>query len=228
MKHKLLLRKLSISASKMTVRRELPLPFKIVFWMVPLALCSTLTFGAYETGRRIASADHDAPSQTAKPDDTTESRMNIERAAQNHLTEQIKSLETENARLKEELAFFNSLMPAGANAASGITIPGLALESISSNQFRFRALVMKGSNDKQRFAGNLQLVVTAQKGNETINLVFPKDKSQDAEKFKIGFRHYQRLEGNLSLPDGAQLKHVQARVMENGHVRAQRVAEASL
>lgn len=202
MKHKHLLRKLTISSPRMSVKRELLWPVKVVLWVVPLALCSVLTLGAYELGQRFSSSDSGMQAQ---------------------LSEQIKALEAENARLKENLSHFNSLLP--TNTAAGtqdIVIQKLALESVTPSKLRFRALVVKNGSDKLRFNGNLQLVVTALQDNQPVELVFPNDQSSDHDKYKMGFMQYQQVEWVLALPDGITVQNVQARVMENGQVRAQR------
>jgi len=43
----------------------------------------------------------------------------------------------------------------------------------------------------------------------------------EQEKFKLGFKHYQRVEGVLTLQEGMTAKLVQARVLEKGQIRAQ-------
>jgi hypothetical protein len=202
MNHKLLLRKLTISSPTMKVKRELLLPVKIALWVVPLALCGALTLGAYELGLRFSNADSGVQAQ---------------------LSEQIKTLEAENARLKENLSYFNSLLPTNtATGTSDIVIQKLALETVAPSKLRFRALVVKNGSDKLRFNGNLQLVVTALQDNQLIELVFPNDQSTDHDKYKVGFMQYQQVEWVLALPEGVTVKNVQARVMENGQVRAQR------
>jgi len=202
MKHKLLLRKLTISSPKMRVRRELLLSVKIALWVVTLALCGALILGAYELGQHVSNADSGVQSQ---------------------LSEQIKALKAENARLKENLSHFNSLLPTNTAAGtSDIVIQKLALETVAPSKLRFRALVVKNGSDKLRFNGNLQLVVTALQDNQPIELVFPNDLSTDHDKYKIGFMQYQQVDWVLALPDGITAQNVQARVMENGQVRAQR------
>jgi len=54
-------------------------------------------------------------------------------------------------------------------------------------------------------------------------LTFP-GKDDKPEPFRLEFRRYQRIEGILTLPEGAQVKNVQARVLENGKLRAQQSA----
>lgn len=50
-----------------------------------------------------------------------ESQLNIEKSAQKQLVVQVKTLEAENTRLKEDLAFFESLLP-NATGPQGIAI----------------------------------------------------------------------------------------------------------
>jgi hypothetical protein len=220
-KRKLLLQNLSISAPRMIVRSERPVPLKIAMWITPLIVCGGLILLAYQIGRHFPGNSPDIHTTATKSAD----ELNIDRAAQNQLDEQLKTLETENARLKEDLAYFNTLLP--ATGSSGITIQKLTVEPVAPNQLRYRALVMQGGSGKQRFSGNLQLAVMAQQGNQTTNLVFPNDQSPEQDKFKIGFKYYQRLDGMVTLPDGAIVKNVQARILENGQVRAQKAIEAS-
>jgi HSP20 family molecular chaperone IbpA len=54
-------------------------------------------------------------------------------------------------------------------------------------------------------------------------LNFP-GKDEKSEPFQLEFQRYQRIEGILPLPEGVQVKNVQARVLENGMLRAQQAA----
>ncbi len=54
---------------------------------------------------------------------------------------------------------------------------------------------------------------------------FPEGKSGEMDKFRLGFRHYQRLEGVLTLPEGVAVQAVQARILEKGQLRAQQSAK---
>ncbi|MBS1169600.1 MAG: hypothetical protein H6R01_518 [Burkholderiaceae bacterium] len=235
MKHRLWLRQLSISSPTMIIKSQLPKPVRLGLWLLSLVVAGVLALWIYDLGRGLAGNPEDRDlraqiaqikaerDQLAKSADSTETRQTIDRVAQSQLSEQIKALEAENARLKEDLAYFDSLLPANTGT-QGVTIQRLSLESSPPNQLRFRLLVMQGGSGKQRFSGELQLVVTAEQGGQSISLVYPKDRAADADKYKIGFRHYQRLEGVLTLPEGVVVKNVEARVMERGQVRAQKSA----
>ena len=152
-----------------------------------------------------------------------ESQLNIERSAQKQLAAQVKTLETENIRLKEDLAFFESLLPADTGA-HGVSIRRLKAEIVAPNQLRYRLLVMQGGKGERDFVGNLQLAITVLQGGKSAMMTFPDANSSDTEKFKLGFKHYQRVEGVLTLPEGATIKNVQARILEKGQTRAQQSA----
>jgi hypothetical protein len=157
--------------------------------------------------------------------DASESQRNIQRATENQMASQVKALETENAKLKEDLAFFESLLPTNIGV-QGITIQRLKAEVADSNQLRYRLLVMQGQqgpspNGVHVFAGNLQLSVTVMQQGQTKIINFPSAGGNDAASFNLSFKYYQRLEGNVTLPEGATVKSVQARVLEKGQLRAQ-------
>lgn len=242
MKKNLWLRRMSISAPKMTIRTQLPLPLRFLFWVVVLGVAGAVALWAYDMGRSFAGLGPSADRQMEALDtrakqlelererltsqlNAAASEINIERAAQKPLQDQIKSLEVENTKLKEDLSFFESLLPSNTGA-KGISIQRLALELVNTNQVRYRILVTQGGGkrDKREFFGQLQLVVTVLQDGSSAMITFPKDRSADAEKYGFHFKHYQRLEGVLTLPPGVAIQSVQARILERGQVRAQQSA----
>ena len=152
-----------------------------------------------------------------------ESQLNIERSAQKQLAKQVQTLEAENTKLKEDLAFFESLLPT-ATGAQGVAIRRLKVDLNAPNQLRYRLLVMQGGKGERDFVGNLQLAVTIVQSGKSAMMIFPEQNSGEVDKFKLGFKHYQRVEGILTLPDGASIKMVQARVLDKGQIRAQQSA----
>ena len=162
-------------------------------------------------------AERDKYSTTANG---AESQINIARSAQKQLAEQVKSLESENTRLKEDLAFFESLLP-NATGPLGISIRRLKIDQVAPNQIRYRLLIMQGGKGDQDFTGDLQLQVSIMQAGKSAMMNFPEANSAEQAKFKLSFRHYQRVEGVLTLPEGVATKLVQARVLERGQLRAQ-------
>ncbi len=221
----------------MTIRSRLPWPLRIVLFLLSGAFGAALMW-SYDTGRMMPgthtenvqeqieryrtqvdklTAERDQLSATAN---AGESQLTMERAAQKQLATQVRSLEADNMRLKEDLAFFESLLP-NATGPQGVSIRRLKIDQVAPNQIRYRLLIMQGGNGDQQFVGSLQLAVTTLQGGKNAMMIFPAANSAEQEKFKLSFKHYQRVEGVLTLPEGATTRLVQARVLERGQVRAQ-------
>jgi hypothetical protein len=241
LKFKLWVRRLSVSAPRMTIKSRLPWPLRLVYVAVALGLGGAIAMWTFDLGRsftgfipgasreQLAGFKEQLDKITAERDqfsttvNAAESQLNIERSAQRQMAAQVKTLETENIRLKEDLAFFESLLPADTGA-QGVSIRRLKAEIVAPNQLRYRLLVMQGGKGDRDFVGNLQLTVTVLQGGNSAMMVFPDANSGQADKFKLSFKHYQRVEGVLMLPEGVSMKAVQARIMDKGQVRAQQSA----
>lgn len=241
LKLKLWRRRLSVAAPKMTIKTHMPWPLRVVFIASVLGLGAAVAMWTYDLGRsftgfgampsrgQVASLKEQVDKLTTERDqylstvNAAESQLNIERSAQKQLASQVKLLEQENTKLKEDLAFFESLLPA-STGTQGVAIRRLKADIIAPNQLRYRLLVMQGGKGERDFVGNLQLAVTVVQAGKSAMMVFPDGKPEEADKYKLGFKHYQRLEGVLTLPEGASMKAIQARILERGQVRAQQSA----
>lgn len=230
------LRRRPASAPRMTIKSRMPWPLKGVAVALLLGLATAIAVWAYQMGRDFSGFDPAAARQQLaalaqqvqslqterdrlrSSADATESTISIERSAQQQLAAQIKVLEAENAKLKEDLAFFESMLPTGTGLQD-VAIQRLEGEMESPTRLRYRLLVRQGVRDRS-FSGNLQLAVTLLQDGATKVLLFPAD-GADADKYKLEFKYYQRLEGVLNVPGGAVIKTIQARVLEKGKLRAQ-------
>jgi hypothetical protein len=233
---------MSISAPKMTVKSHYPWPLKALFLVLVLGFGGAVAMWIYDLGRdftghspmvskqQLAELNEKVNALTAERDrfsstvNAAESRLNIEKAAQEQLGQQIKVLETQNAKLKEDLAFFEGLLP-NATGSQGITIQRLTAELVTPTQLRYRMLIMQGGTGAN-FVGNVQLLVTATVAGKSTVLIFPGVSATAAEKTasQLDFKYYQRVEAELTLPEGAVVKAIQAKVMEKGQVRAQQTS----
>jgi hypothetical protein len=233
------LRRRSSLGPPMSVSTRLSWPFKAGLCVTALVIAVAGLWGAYQFGLRSAGATQESSSlavyreklqkltaerdQLATTVNAAESRLDIERATEKQLVAQVKVLEAETARLKEDLMFFESLLPAGP-AQAGVSIKRLRIDSPAPMQLRYALLLMQGGKGDQEFVGNLQLAVAVVDHGKNAMMVFPDSTTQDVEKFKLSFKHYQRLEGILALPEGLVVKSVQARILQKGQLRAQQSA----
>jgi hypothetical protein len=242
MKWKYRFRRMTVSAPKLTVKTHVPWPVKVLAGAVILGLGAAVAMYTYDYGRRFAGFNKDEiqleltklrdqiADLTAEKDQLTklanqaESKLSIEKSAQQQMAKQVKALEAENNKLKDDMSFFESLMPSSGDAG-GVSIRNLRAQPDSApNTLRYKLLVMQGGKSVQDFQGQLQLVVNTTHNGKPATLLFP-DRSAEAKtstmQWAVNFRRFQRLEGTVVLPEGTVVKSVQARVLQQGATRAQ-------
>lgn len=149
---------------------------------------------------------------------SADSEITIERATQKQLASQVQTLTAENNKLKEDLSFFQNLIPA-KNGPRGVRIGAFKADASNHSQIQYRLLAMQGGKNVQDFVGELQLVATVMQGDKSVSITFPEVKNGEADKLKLSFKYYQRVEGTLTLPEGATIKTLQARIMDKGQIR---------
>ncbi len=225
----------------MTIRTRLPWPVRLIMTALILGLAGAMAMWAYDMGRSITGFNPTTSRQQitklneqieklmierdslSTSVDAAESKLNIERSTQKQLAAQAKVLEQENIKLKEDLAFFDSLLPT-ATGPAGVSIRRMKVALIGPNQLRYQLLLMQGGKGTLEFSGSLQLSITGLQAGKNVMIVVPGNGTVDADKFKLGFKHYQRVDNVFTLPEGVSVKAVQARVLEKGQIRTQQSA----
>ncbi len=241
MRLKLWMRNMSVSAPRVTVRSTLPWPMRAALGFVAAALAMVAGVALYEYGRDFAGPDRrdlvahneqlaEQLRQTAAERDRStalansyEGELKVGRAAQEQLVQQVRALEEETTRLKEDLAFYDSLLPAG-KSDKGIVIRSFRLQPDDEAQrMRFRLLIQQSGKADRDFVGSVQMEVRfVQNGGNFLYELPEADATPERSKaFELSFRHYQRLEGAFTLPAGAVAHSVLVRVLASGETRAQ-------
>jgi hypothetical protein len=242
MRWKLWLRNMSVSAPRVKVRSTLPWPLRALMGFVAAALAAAAGVAIYEYGRDFAGPDRrqlatlvdqlntQLHETSAERDRGTalanayEGELKVSRAAQEKLMDQVRTLEDETAKLKEDLAFYDSLLPAG-KADKGIVIRSFRLqpEDDSTARLRFRLLIQQSGKADHDFVGSVRLQVkyAARSANLVYELPEVDAPPERAKAFELSFRHYQRLEGSFSLPPGAMPRSVLVQVVADGQTQTQ-------
>jgi hypothetical protein len=144
-----------------------------------------------------------------------ESEIQIEQASNKATAEQLKNMTDENARLQEDLVFFQNLTSASGKAGE-MGIHRLTLERDKMpGEYNLRMLLVQSGQRAKIFTGSYQLVATVVENGQSTTHVFPQDESGNAQ-FKLSFRYYRRVEQSIQLPPDAQLDSVQVRIFERG------------
>jgi hypothetical protein len=155
---------------------------------------------------------------------TGQNAMSIERAAQRNLLSRIKDLEQENAALKEDMLLFERLIPVVGDE-DVLRLEGLRVVKDDSGRYRYRLLVAyQPSRNKPEFSGRLQLVVDYLLAGRVEQLLLP-GKAEAASDYQVSLKHFLRREGGFQLPEGAQLKSVEARIFQGATLLGRQSAQ---
>ena len=229
MRLRLLRRRLTISAPRVAVRSALPWPLRWLLLAVFLGLCAAVSLWAFEFGKSIAGLDsqsrdellrlraevqrlRDEGQERQTVAQSAESLLTAERAAKDRLVAQVRQLEADNRTLREDLGFFEKLIPAAGS--DGLAIRSLQAEVLAGIQLRWQVLVIQPARNAPEFNGRLELVLTGTQDGK------PWTQVQPAQGLPLQVRQYRRLEGVLDLPSHAVVKTVTARVLDGTTVRA--------
>jgi uncharacterized protein DUF6776 len=145
-----------------------------------------------------------------------ERQLEIERATHGDVAKQVKTLLDENATLKDDLAFFQSLMPAGGEEGT-VSINRLRLEPAGMpGEYRYRLLLVHAGQRAKEFRGSLQFVLNVMEGGQTTALTLPQAAERGAKEFQLNFKFFQRVEGTFKVAPDAVVRSFQVRVFESG------------
>ncbi len=220
----------------MAVRSALPWPFRWAVLAIVLGFCAAIGLWAFEFGKDIAGlekgskeelmqlrtevtalrgelaavkAERDEAQSVANTADTL---VTAEKASHEKLLAQVKQLEADNRLLRDDLGFFEKLIPAGA--VEGLAIRGLQAELIAPSTLKWQTLVMQPGRNTQEFNGRLEITFVGTVNGKPWTATLP----DGAMPIKV--KQYGRMEGELALPPQVLVKSVSARVLEGSVVRA--------
>lgn len=222
MRWKLIRRRLSISAPRVTVRSHLPWPLRWAVVALALGFSGALALWAFETGKEIAGLDRNAKEELQRLRvevaqlrderekalsiaNTAESLLKTERTAQEKLAQQIRQVESENLQLKNDLGFFEKLLPA---AGTGVTIRGLQAESVTPGQLRYQMLVMQPGKSVSELQARYELTLTGQLDGR------PWSQPAAGGARPMQLKQYLRLEGLVEYPAQVALRAVTVKVTD--------------
>ena len=229
MRFKLLRRRLTISSPRMKVRNAMPWPLQWAAAAVVLGFCGAISLWAFEKGKEIAGVDTAAKEELAKLREdvvalrterdriqsilnTSGSALTVERAAQERLSAQIRTLETENRTLRQDLGFFEKLT--ASTGTEAVAIRGLQAEVLAGTQLKWQVLVIQPVKNAPEFRGKLELSLSGTQDGKPWMMPLPGGAQP------LQFRQYRRLEGMVDLPPQVVVKNVSARVVEGTVSRA--------
>jgi hypothetical protein len=235
-----------IAAPRVAVRTAIPWYWR---WLGLIALAIVIMMfsrTAYDFGKKFAGFDQSEADREVQRLTTAnaaleqdvakigsklaqvERQMQIERATYDDLVKQVRALTEENASLKEDLAFFQTLMPSGGKEG-GVAVNRFMVQNDAlPGEFRYRLLLTQTGQRTKDFQGRLQFVVNLQQDGRKAVMTLPADDDKEAKSFKLNFRFYQRVEGTFRVTPGTVVKSMQVRVLEGDSKEPRLTQQASL
>src|SRR5512134_2686263 len=190
-------KKFGATAPRVAVRAHIPWQLRGAAFALLAVLVAVLGWWVYDSGRRFAGFDM-AQSRdelqrltelgnrlTGENEElraraaAAESQLKIDQASQEDLAKQVKALGEENARLKEDLAVFQSLVSSGGKEGA-LKVYRFKLERDKApGEYRYDLLLVQSGQRAKEFHGRLQLVVSLQQNGMRQELTLPQtnDKS---------------------------------------------------
>ena len=229
MRFRLLRRRLTISAPRMAVRSALPWPFRWAAAAVVLGFCAAIGLWAFEFGKAIAGLDGgvrdefvqlraDLAKAQGERDqaqaiaNTAQTLLTAEKAAQEQVLAQKKQLEHDIQVLRDDLGFFEKLIP--STGVQGIAIRGLQAEILEDRRLRWRMLLIQPERNVAEFRGNIELAIAGTLNGKPWVLTPPP--AQQGVKFT----QFGRFQGVLELPPQAVVRSISVKVLDGAVVKA--------
>jgi len=200
-------------------------------WLLALAVGLFLSWKVFEFGRERAGFDTEASdTQVELLEERIESLQKerdelraaaarferasqIDRAAVASVREELNALQEERSSLRKEVEFLKSLV---SGSVSLLQVTDLSLsKQEKGNAYRFAFTLSKRAKDKIRVSGKLVLSVAGQLKGEAAVLK-GKELGLEADSERMGFVHFQHVEGELKLPVGFIPKEVRVEVKPKG------------
>ena len=229
-------RKFGITAPRVAVRPQIPAYVRWLGILIVAALAMGLSWGMYDAGRKFAGFDKNETTyelerlselnaRLTKENDELRMKLasldrqwQMDHVAREDISRQVKTLEGENIRLKEDLAFFHNL-GAATTKTDRVSISGLKLERGQlPGEYRYSLLLVQNGQRKKEFQGSLEFAVNLQKGGQKI--IMPLVSEDPSRVFDVRFKFYQRVERSFILPPEAVVESMQIKVFENGMTQA--------
>jgi len=227
-------RRFGIAAPRVAIHTHVPWYWRWLSIIVISGLALGVAWLTYDFGRQYAGFDQgEAQREKGRLEDlnsnlkdenavlrreiaAAERQLQIELATHGNLSGQIRTLAEENALLKEDLAFFQTLMASGSEPG-GISVNRFRVQPDAlPGEYRYRLLIVQSKQRVREFRGHFQFIVDLEDGGKAEVVSLPRE-GESAQAYNLVFKFYQRVEGTFVVAPGAVVKKVQVRVLENGN-----------
>lgn len=218
-----------LATAKLAVKRHLSWT---AWLLLTVAIASGLTlagYGVYRYGRAVGMTDAEAQAgiQSAAPQIarmTTElgdarqrlgaitQQLRVEQTTRETLSHQLQQLQTDNGGLREQIAFYESLLTK-TDRAPALSLEALQVEPLVPGRYRLRAVLVQGQSTQEAFKGEAEFHFLIERNGKRSEMSWP------STRLPITVTRFTRIEREAEIPADAKLRQVQIRIYAQGDNR---------
>jgi hypothetical protein len=138
----------------------------------------------------------------------------VDRKANAEVRANVVELETELSELKQDNTFYRSLMrPTGGDKGIVVDPPSVMKKTVVG-EFKYQLVVKQIVAKHKKVSGYLTLVLVGRQAGRPASLLL-KDISSNVvdERIRLSFKYFQRIEGNMMLPEGFVPEEIELKVV---------------
>jgi hypothetical protein len=239
-------RKFSISAPRLSVRPHVPWYIRWAI-IVPFVLAAAvMIWWAYGSGLELAGfhrgkaeKELDALREQVSVLQAENANLSnqaasferlaqIEHAANAETATQVKALNEEIVRLKENLTFFQNLPLTKGDHEGELSILRLKIDKDAlPGEYHGRMILVQSVKQRgKEFNGNMQFVINGEQDGRKVVLLLPQENDPtEVAAYRLNFKYYQVVDRAFKLPPEMRIESVQIRVFERG-IREPKVTQS--
>jgi hypothetical protein len=239
-------RKFSISAPRLSVRPHVPWYIRWAITIPIVLAVAAMVWWAYGSGLELAGfhrgkaeKELDALREQVSVLQAENANLSnqaasferlaqIEHAANAETATQVKALNEEIVRLKENLTFFQNLPLTKGEHEGELSVLRLKIDKDAlPGEYHCRMILVQSVKQRgKEFVGTMQLVINAEQDGRKVVLQLPLE-SDPAEvaAYRLNFKYYQVVDRAFKLSPEVRIESVQIRVFERG-IREPKVTQS--
>lgn len=216
-----------VTARRVAVRAHKP-------WYWRAALGAVLLLCGYAFGIWHAVSSGGVPFRSVSEQDKAllaqlvlaERQLQVERAAQDGTAREIAALQGEVMQLKEEVAFYNSILSEGG--ASGVAnLHSVKVEPGKlPGEYAYRILLVQSGRHDRTVEGTVRITLLGISAGQAVARSVEPAGQQGGVSVK--FKYYQRVDGTFQVPDDVQADRLRVEFAEAGAKRPKLTKEVDM
>lgn len=160
--------------------------------------------------------------------DTLQGKLAVEEGTRKSLEATLRSTQQDLGRARDQLAFYNQLLPPGPNGS--LSIRALDVEQHGAT-LHYKVLLMRNAPGDDTFKGYMEFMANGSAGGKSTKIrlepamaegVVSAGGKANVAKLALDFDQFQRGEGVLSVPPGFIAKTITLNILEGKVVRVSR------